>query len=139
MVDLAPTVAELLELPAAPSWVGRSLVGSSPTTRALTFDCADPEVASAVVVDGDWKLALPADPARLTSDELRSAYDLASDPGELRDQRAGEAERLAEILEARRQELVEALTPRGATDEATLDEEMARRMGALGYFELDED
>ena len=38
MIDLAPTLADLAGLPAAPTWQGRSLLGRDRTGRAYFFE-----------------------------------------------------------------------------------------------------
>ncbi len=75
-VDLAPTIADLIALPAAPEWQGRSLFDASHPRRAY-FYVAESHFRLAVR-EGDWKYIYSVHDGR---DEL---YDLRIDPMEQR-------------------------------------------------------
>jgi len=101
LVDLAPTVLELVGCPPLPGVQGRSLVGAMRGDQAL-----DPErpvfaetrgYGSTVrsVRQGDWKLILTlAEGATEPGVEL---FDLASDPGETRNLATAEPRRVARL------------------------------------------
>jgi arylsulfatase A-like enzyme len=71
-VDLAPTIAELAGLPAAPDWQGRSLFDSSRSPRAYFYVAEDHFALG--VREGNWKYIFDL---REGAEEL---YDLAKDP-----------------------------------------------------------
>lgn len=71
-VDLAPTIADLVGLPAAPEWQGRSLFDESHSRRAY-FYVAETHFRLAVR-EGNWKYIFSVQDGR---DEL---YDLQADP-----------------------------------------------------------
>jgi arylsulfatase A-like enzyme len=73
-VDLAPTIADLAGLPAAPDWQGRNLLDSSHPPRAYFYVAEDHFKLG--VRDGNWKYIFDL---REGVDEL---YDLAQDPNE---------------------------------------------------------
>jgi arylsulfatase A-like enzyme len=163
-VDLLPTVLELLGLP-APKWAqGRSLLGvlsgREPETllsgRALFSETRTKEALAAerrmipfpvpafMVRQGSRKLLRYPDPAGGHRYEL---YDLASDPGELRDLHPTEgatAEDLRALLDgyeagsrAHRERVDALLGASGAPAEesAPLDPAQEEKLRALGYLE----
>lgn len=85
LVDMAPTVAELVGVPRAASWVGRSL---APAIRGealppapafaelLAYPGWDHELKTAIAGDGGHKLI------HVISQRRFELYDLAADPGE---------------------------------------------------------
>jgi arylsulfatase A-like enzyme len=75
-VDLAPTVAELTGLPAAPDWQGRSLFDESHPGRAYFYVAEDH--FRLAVREANWKYIYSVRDGR---DEL---YDLQTDPLEQR-------------------------------------------------------
>lgn len=129
LIDLAPTLLDLLGLPA---WHGRDGVSLGPLLAGEAF-APPPAFAESLrpwrsygwspleaVIDGRWKLIAAPRP------EL---YDLAADPGERRDLYAterGQARRLAELLRA-----LPATAPAAAT---RADDQTLARLRALGYL-----
>ncbi|MCC6624572.1 MAG: sulfatase-like hydrolase/transferase [Deltaproteobacteria bacterium] len=82
LVDLAPTVLDLLGLPADPLHDGRSLLWpTSPPAVAFT----DHRALQVAVAHGDWKAILEGGRLEL--------YDLATDPAEHKDKSLDEAAR----------------------------------------------
>ena len=73
-VDLNPTVAQLLGLPPAPSWQGRSLFDPTRPPRAYFYAANDDYLLG--VRDGKWKYIYNVTRGK---DEL---YDLSKDPTE---------------------------------------------------------
>jgi arylsulfatase A-like enzyme len=93
LVDLAPTVLELLEIPVHWEMQGRSLAGALsgaplPETPAFAVT-GDGRWAAR---DGRWKLAV--------GPEGRALYDLSSDPGEQRDLAAAHPEEVLRLSRA---------------------------------------
>lgn len=84
LIDIAPTILELLELPPVPDWRGRSLLGAGPGSRSLLCVAGGSEEDRplAVIQSGQHKLLLPElDPRPVN---LQAAFDLERDPGELK-------------------------------------------------------
>jgi arylsulfatase A-like enzyme len=73
-VDLSPTIADLVGVPAPASWQGRSLFDAQRPPRAYFYAANDDYLLG--VREGDWKYIYNATRGR---DEL---YDLARDPDE---------------------------------------------------------
>jgi phosphoglycerol transferase MdoB-like AlkP superfamily enzyme len=74
LVDLAPTIAELTGVAAAPDWQGRSLFDPQHPPRAYFYVAQDEFKLG--IRDGEWKYILDL---RAGADEL---YDLVDDPNE---------------------------------------------------------
>jgi len=119
LIDILPTVLDLVGLPVPPSVEGRTLLplveGREGRERVAVAETADQQY-SALVHEG-WKLI------RDNLSGQRWLYHLATDPGEEHDQAAG-AGALADRLEAL---LEEALANRGAQGHAG-----GRGAGAVG-------
>lgn len=79
LIDVAPTVAGLLGLPAHPAWQGVDLLKPVPLERDLFLVVHTPLGHQYAVVEGAEKLVVDKD-----SEQTR-LYDLASDPGETKD------------------------------------------------------
>jgi arylsulfatase A-like enzyme len=75
-VDLAPTIAELAGLPAAPDWQGRSLFDSQRASRAYFYVAEDEFMLG--VREERWKYILNV------RDGTEELFDLTLDPGEQR-------------------------------------------------------
>jgi len=138
-VDLAPTILEVLELPALSGQMGASLLHQSPTERAPMF--AATHLPEAVAGDGSGKIGEDLISLRdaqykliytRTHDRFEM-YDLGEDPGELDDvfaSRGAERQEWQEQLRAAAGSLGEVdfqAVFRGAT---AAD---GQTMGALGY------
>lgn len=127
LVDIAPTVAGLLGLPASPAWGGRPLLEaleSQALPRTLYVETFYPRLHFgwsdlAAVIRGDWQLIEGPDP------EL---YELGRDPA-ARDNLVRSERRTAAELRGELERHDRRLEPPGA-----VDEEARRALAALGYI-----
>jgi arylsulfatase A-like enzyme len=88
-VDLAPTIADLADVPAAPDWQGRSLLDPAHPPRAYFYVAEDHFTLA--LRDGDWKYIFDL---REGAEEL---YDLSRDPIEQHNLAAKQRERSARL------------------------------------------
>ena len=88
-VDLAPTIADLAGVPAAPDWQGRSLLDPAHPPRAYFYVAEDHFTLA--LRDGDWKYIFDL---REGAEEL---YDLSRDPIEQHNLSAQQPERSARL------------------------------------------
>jgi lipoteichoic acid synthase len=88
-VDLAPTIADLAGVPAAPDWQGRSLLDPAHPPRAYFYVAEDHFTLA--LRDGDWKYIFDL---REGAEEL---YDLSRDPIEQHNLSAEQRERSARL------------------------------------------
>lgn len=138
VIDVLPTLCDILDAPAPPGVQGRSL---APLLRGETLpprsDYLESHYASLhygwstldAVVSDSWKLVS----APQTGAQRDQLFDLRSDPGELVDRAAAEPARLAELraeLEGLRRTLV-APTPFDAGH--TLSPDDVAALAAIGY------
>src|SRR5262249_6143631 len=140
LVDIAPTVLDLVGLPPEPRFEGRSLrealAGDDPPDIFLellpTSTTGDLRRHEAGLVHGGLKLLEPPYPDQ--ADRRAKAYDLREDPHETHPDPAA-VEKEAAALEARLvQRRDELATRAGAvTQPAPLDDAARARMRALGY------
>jgi arylsulfatase A-like enzyme len=134
LVDLFPTVVELLGLPGPTAVAGRSLaplIGGAPGPGrpiiAATYRPESSVDARAIVLDGlklirSWR-----------DDQSRhELYDVEADPGEIEDLAASRSEEL-ERLVTELDRLLAELAERAPVD-AALDEEGRAHLEALGYI-----
>ena len=140
LVDVVPTVLDLLGLPVSDLVQGRSLVGGRDRAASVHARLDLGEESLSALVTGPWKL-IRADGAR------RSAlFHLGSDPGERRDLARVESDRV-EALEAQLRQRIEhnarERTRRGEATSAprladdALPPEALEALEALGYLEAD--
>ena len=141
LVDLAPTLLDLLALPPLPQAQGTSLAqrlngGDDAPRDILSEKMVGPTPASpgrnVSLIVGDRKLILESAGSRV---EL---YDLSTDPRErhnLADDRGATADLLREVraLKSHNALLAGRLNPAGSEAEAPLDEEEVKQLRALGY------
>jgi arylsulfatase A-like enzyme len=88
-IDLAPTIADLAGLPAAPDWQGRSLLDPAHPPRAYFYVAEDHFTLA--VRDGNWKYIFDL---REGAEEL---YDLSRDPTEQHNVASQQPERSARL------------------------------------------
>jgi len=141
LLDVAPTVLDLLHVPAVAAFEGRSLVPllagaaaeSAPAVVELPPMGArmDLRVHAEGEVDGTKKILVRRESNVFVG--VDEAYDLAADPGEKTPLPASEAAALTQALQARRAELAERA--RGSESRAELDDDTRDRLKALGYAE----
>ena len=133
LVDVWPTVAELLGLPPPAGARGRSLVplvrGAARSAAPLLAQTFRPEAAHDLeaLFEGGHKLVREPESGRL---EL---YDLRADPGELTNLAAADPARAAELA-ARLDALLASLSVPAVAPQAPLDDTTRSRLEALGYF-----
>ena len=134
MVDVLPTVIDLMGLESIPRTNGISLVplmaGERPEPRSIVAETYRPEAYSekrALVRDGFKYIHTWTD-----DNEWEELYDLAADPGELHDLSAAEIQRLAAMRTALQARLLEAVA--AEVVEAELSSEDIERLRALGYI-----
>jgi arylsulfatase A-like enzyme len=131
LVDVMPTVLDLVGAPLPADCAGRSLIGpGGPRKQARKTVVAELERQglTRAITDGRYKLV--TDPALPDAPAL---YDLAADPGETTDIAARDPERLAfyeQLLAAFERRM---LAGRLAPGETALTREQAEALRALGY------
>jgi len=134
LVDILPTVLELMDLESLPRSSGASLLplieGTGVAPRSIVAETHRPEAYSekrALVQDGFKYIHSWTDDR-----EWEELYDLTADPDEVNELSAIEVERLAAMREALRKRLLEAVA--AEVVEAELDSEDIERLRALGYI-----
>jgi arylsulfatase A-like enzyme len=158
--DIAPTIVDLLDIPGAPDFFGRSLRGAmkgagdakEPSLHELTrIPGGDADrywkhtalraggFKLVTVQEREWSRENPVNFAGPLISERHELYDLNADPGEERDLSDSNEELLEDLLE-RRDELWERLRDmyllkrHGAAGAArTVPEDLARKIRAVGY------
>ncbi len=134
-VDLVPTLLAYLGIEAPPT-DGRDLLaerrrGDDPPDVFVHLDVDGHRAAS--VIRGRYKLVLPQSPSQGTEPML---FDLEADPGELEDlaaERPAIVERMFDLLAERN--LADAVESGVEIEEEQMDEDLRRRLRALGYVE----
>src|SRR5262245_42520528 len=81
LLDLAPTLAELCGIPPDPRWCGRSLLAPAAERPFLAWQGA-PDKETLAILAGTRKVFVPARMDALAQGEVRTAFELALDPGE---------------------------------------------------------
>lgn len=127
LLDVAPTLLDLVGVEAPDAWTGRSL-GSAIDGSAVAPRPAVSEMGRwQALALPPWKLVRGVGPTRL--------FDLASDPGEQRDLAAREPERAEELEGALSLALGEQRGPVEALEEGPADAALTERLRELGYIE----
>jgi arylsulfatase A-like enzyme len=138
LIDVVPTVLELLGLPPHDDAMGRSLV---PLLEGTAGDATDERLAYAdtVVSGGNWRTVIGRDHQLLVRGGTGKVelYDLRSDPTERVDVAADRPEvvaRLREVLEERAAHAARRNTgPAAGSPE--IDARTRRQLEALGYLQ----
>ena len=146
LVDVLPTLADIVGGPRMPDWQGRSLL---PLLRGETLDpqpvysmriitednqkaLGDRGETETALIDGNWKLIVHHDVNRM------SLFDLATDPGERHDLSAEQPERARTMLQAVQKRLsglpVLAYRSTEALD-ASAEAQKLQHLEELGYVE----
>jgi arylsulfatase A-like enzyme/Tfp pilus assembly protein PilF len=133
IIDLAPTVLELVGVAVPSTFEGRSLLPwlKDPVTEPVSayLEAMDAQLTR------NWAplTGLVAGPFKLIDLPVPELYDLAADPGEATNLFARNPER-ARALEALLRDRVAQLAARGSTEERiALDADARQRLQALGY------
>ncbi len=134
-VDLLPTLLGYLGID-RPATDGRDLLaerrrGDDPPDVYTHLDVDGHRASS--VIRGRYKLVLPQSPSQGTAPKL---FDLETDPGELEDlasARPGIVERMLALLADHG--LAGDVEPAVEIDDARIDEDLRRRLRALGYVD----
>ena len=136
-VDIMPTLLSVAGLRRQPKMQGRSLL---PLLTGGSLEPAD--AFSELLVDGrsfralrtlEWKWVDPGE-------GLPAAFDLTEDPNERRPIMAEESVRIGKVrLRNLARTCLEFRSEVGGVEEIELDEEMLKRLGDLGYLDLDSD
>jgi arylsulfatase A-like enzyme len=142
LIDLVPTVLELLDVPKPPGVEGRSLVSSwqdGASSPYVFMEGGTERPTQLVVRKGRWKLTRfrsPEDRARFGRAAVE-LYDLARDPSESRDVRAEHPEVAGELEDAlaRWQASTSLAAPRATAEPARVDERTHQMLKGLGYVE----
>jgi arylsulfatase A-like enzyme len=135
LVDVVPTLLELVGAPPKPSAAGASLVplvrGAMETRVPQAFsELVYRWGAARGVVDGAWKLI----DASVGDEKRRQLFDLQTDFHE-RDDRLGREPSVASSLQQRLDAVRDEAAAHGATAaDAPLDDEARKRLEALGYL-----
>jgi len=139
LLDVFPTLTELIGVPAPAGAQGRSLVPllrgePGDPERPLLFEIAPPRPDKQALRRGRWKLIRSAG-----AEAGIELYDLARDPGERTDLAAREPELVARLvaeLDAMRARLPDA-SP--AESSVVADPELLEQLRNMGYVEAEED
>ena len=134
ILDIYPTLVELLDLPAPENLAGRSLVplfeaSDWPTPRPLVLELDRRQEDWIAWVEGDWKLI-----QRVQPDPWLGFFDLAADPGEQRNLADEQPERVRAalaVLEAAR--AASPPPPAEQTYNSIVDEHTIEALKAMGY------
>lgn len=143
LVDLAPTLLELLDVPIPETVQGRSWVGwlagdpgaSQPSPALL--DLSSNHAQARALYSGRYKLLVGDTQARVTLPvpTAQALYDLAADPGEQIDVAADHPDVLARLANDLALAIEWMSVGARAPDDAELDDETLRQLQELGYLE----
>jgi arylsulfatase A-like enzyme len=145
LIDLAPTILELLGIEPPAQMAGRSLVpalrGEALPPRPVFMESGDFEPTQLTVREGRWKLVhyrSPEDRAQHERPEFE-LYDLRADPAEQRDVIHEHPERAAALRAALRewQRTTPVADPGTRPEPPELAEDARRLLRALGYLEAE--
>ena len=134
LVDVAPTILDLLDVPVPAEMQGRSLVplfegnGGAPEDRVLYAETLSPRLSH------DWGelRAIFEGPLKYVHGPRPELFDIRTDPRELKNlvaERPGVAAEMRDKLA----EFLKRNSPPGAGRMTPVDEETRRRLEALGY------
>lgn len=133
LIDLAPTLIDLVGLPGATSWSGQSLRQPPVREQLYAFECREDRPATLAVFAARRKLIGLVEQRERTVLPPRAAYDLALDPREENDLLTSGATWPGELDARLRQTVDELLRPRVASSAAELDREQREALEDLGY------
>jgi arylsulfatase A-like enzyme len=136
LVDLGPTLLDLLDLPAAERVQGRSLLplleegAATQSPRAIMAEGVKRPPEQKALLLGRWKLIQYFDTGR------QALYDLAADPGEQHDLAGTHAEKVKAYQELLDAQLIDngKLAEGGAVQQVDLTPAQIKRLRDLGYL-----
>jgi arylsulfatase A-like enzyme len=144
LVDVLPTLLDLVGVPVPPDTDGRTLVplldGGETADRPVYAELLHPNsltplVRRVAIRDGDYKLIVNAPPLA-PNEAATELYDLRSDPGEQHNLATAEparADALTDLLRAQRKGIEEAGLAGFGTEHVRGD--VRERLRALGYVQ----
>jgi arylsulfatase A-like enzyme len=139
LLDVLPTVADMVGAPARKEWQGQSLFPliKKESETPVRFSYAElGHIPYVSVLNDRWKLVRKLSNKKLTGKASEDRlYDLEADPGETRDVAADHPEvykRMVKLMETLMKGN-EALAAGYEAGEAIIDEELRRQLDALGY------
>ncbi len=133
LVDLAPTLAAIAGSEPNPNWLGTSLLALDRDRTVFAFECGQGEGRSTVaLVEGSHKVIGLEQHAERRLTEALAAFDLAQDPGEMKDL-LGADEWPKHLFERTRGTVDFLLAPQVGPRASKLGEERLEQLRALGY------
>ncbi len=132
LVDVAPTIAALAQVPRSEHWAGASLLTLAEERPGYAFRL-DERGRQIAVFDQARKLLSARAPETLGQGECDAAYDLAADPREEHDLSRIGAEWPAELARRAAPAVAELLTPRTDPIELELGPELMQELQDIGY------
>jgi arylsulfatase A-like enzyme/Tfp pilus assembly protein PilF len=129
LLDVAPTILAAAHLPIPSSMRGRSLIGSSGGQEEIYAESIYPQKH----FDSSPLASLRSGRYKYIDAPRPEFYDLASDPGELRNLYA-DKESLASAYRERLHRLRQTYQPASRTETTALSPEAVERLHALGYM-----
>jgi len=134
LMDIPPTIAELIGLPGDARWSGFSLLDPDRERAVFSFNWPDAEsVPILSVVRSQLKLIASADEAQLAMGRYVSAYDLEADPGEKHSLASTHNERLERWARDLVPRVRQLLTPFNEAEAVQLDDRHTELLRQLGY------
>lgn len=135
LVDITPTLAELLGLPVDDLWSRATLLDPQPGRAVFSFNWPDAEALPLMsVVTQQLKIVSSADPEQLSQGQLLSVFDLTVDPGERVDLALERQQQLSGWLSDLGPRVAELLAPLEQAAQVELDAQHLDVLRQLGYM-----
>jgi arylsulfatase A-like enzyme len=130
LVDIMPTLADIVSLPGNSDWEGRSLLRPDPDRTAYAELVREGGMSAFMVYRGGRKYIESVE--RLGDPPQRSYFSLENDPGELHPLPIKRASNLREALKKMRNE---AESKRMDSSTTSIDDDAENKLRALGYVD----